>query len=318
MILRRRELGQTTGVKLARAQTSSLASDDELGISWCDPVPLAEAVRGVSVPVVPGLYRIRRLGVEGWDYIGQTGTGQMNLRRRMAMLRGIYLDEMPYRDPHTAGPALWALLHATGTPFEASFCPVTGDTPWRKSLEAVAIARHRQRHGRSPTVNFGRMPRGYRMSSANNARVVAAGKRFRGGPAQETTDAHLPGHPPVGPLHADPTGARWCGHVWSGWLPLLPEAIAAMPTGEGLYRIQGCSENIVYVGEGELRIRLAAHAAKLSTSTAQGQALKKAAPLRFSAVAASWFRNQRLELETDLIAACVLATRRPPAAQFIG
>ena len=135
---------------------SSLASDGELGIIWSDPVPLAEAVRGVSVPAVPGLYRIRRIGMEGWDYIGQTGSGQMHLRRRMAMLRGIYLDAMPYRDPHTAGPALWALHHATGIPFEASFCPVTGDTPWRKSLEAVAIARHRQRHRRSPTANFGR------------------------------------------------------------------------------------------------------------------------------------------------------------------
>jgi hypothetical protein len=24
------------------------------------------------------------------------------------MLRGIYRPEMPYRDPHTVGPALWA------------------------------------------------------------------------------------------------------------------------------------------------------------------------------------------------------------------
>jgi hypothetical protein len=85
---------------------SGLASDEELGIGWSDPDPLTEAVRGVSAPAVPGLYRIRRIGIEGWDYIGQTGSEHTNLRRRMAMLRGIYLDEMPYRDPHTAGPAL--------------------------------------------------------------------------------------------------------------------------------------------------------------------------------------------------------------------
>lgn len=234
------------------------------------------------------------------------------------MLRGIYLHEMPYRDPHTAGPALWALLQAAGTPFEVSFCPVSGDTPWRKSLEAVAIARHRKRHGRSPTVNFGRMPRGYRMSSGNNALLVAAGKRFRGGPSEEITDAHLAGQPPVRPLGADASGARWCGHAWSAWLPLLPETIAAMPAGEGLYRIQGCKETMVYVGEGGLRTRLAAHAAKLTTSSAQGQVLKTAAPLRCSAVAGPWFRHQRLELETDLIAAYVLAARRLPPAQFIG
>lgn len=84
------------------------------------------------MPAVAGIYRVRRIGMEGWDYIGQTGSGQMNLRRRMAMLKGIYLDEMPYRDPHTAGPALWALLQSTGTAFEVSFCPVVGDTSWRK------------------------------------------------------------------------------------------------------------------------------------------------------------------------------------------
>lgn len=297
---------------------SSLASDGELGICWSDPVLLAEAVRGVAVPAVPGLYRIRRIGMEGWDYIGQTGSGQMNLRRRMAMLKGIYLDEMPYRDPHTAGPALWALLQTTGIPFEASFCHVTGETPWRKSLEAVSIARHRQCYGRSPTVNFGRMPPGYRMSSGNNARLVAAGKRFRGGRCEEATDAHRAGQPPVAPLDADTAGARWCGHGWSEWLPLIPEALATMQAGNGLYRIQGAKKNIVYVGEGGLRRRLAAHATKLITSSTQGLVLKNAAPLRFSTVAGPWHGHQRLELETDLIAAYVLATRRVPLAQFIG
>jgi hypothetical protein len=297
---------------------SSLASEEELGIVWSDPVPVVDAVRGVAFPASPGLYRIRRIGMDGWDYIGQTGSGQMNLRRRMSMLRGIYLDQMPYRDPHTAGPALWALLQATGTQFEASFCAVTGDTPWRKGLEAVVIARHRQRHGRSPTVNFGRMPRGYRMSSGNNAGIVAAGKRSRGGPCEETTDAHLAGQPPVGPLDPNTSSASWCGHAWSAWRPLLPETIAALQAGEGLYRIQGREDTTVYVGEGTLRARLPAHAAKLSTSSAQGQVLKRAAPLRFSTVASPWFRHQRLELETDLIAACVLADRRPPSAQFIG
>jgi hypothetical protein len=296
----------------------SLASDEELGIGWSDPVPLTEAIRGAPVPAVPGLYRIRRIGMKSWDYIGQTGSGQMNLRRRMAMLRGIYLDAMPYRDPHTAGPALWALLQSTDTSFEASICPVVGDTPWRKALEAVAVARHRQRYGRSPTANFGRMPPGYRMSSGNNARLVAAGKRLRGGVCAEPTDAQLPGQPPLGPLDADTRSARWCGHIWSAWLTLTAETIAAVEPHDGLYRILGREGIIMYVGEGRLRTRLATHAAKLATSSAQAQTFREAAPLRFSAVTGQWLRHQRLELETDLIAACVLADRRPPPAQFIG
>lgn len=57
------------------------------------------------------------------------------------------------------------------------------------------------------------MTAGYRMSSANNTRLVAAGKRLRGGVSDEPTDAHLPGQPPVGPLDADTSGTRWCGHT---------------------------------------------------------------------------------------------------------
>jgi hypothetical protein len=37
-------------------------------------------------------------------------------------------------------------------------------------LEALAIALYRQAHGRSPTVEFGRMPPGYRASSSYNRR----------------------------------------------------------------------------------------------------------------------------------------------------
>jgi hypothetical protein len=46
----------------------------ELGLRWGRPVPLAEAVVGHEVPARAGLYRIRREKIEGWDYIGQTGT----------------------------------------------------------------------------------------------------------------------------------------------------------------------------------------------------------------------------------------------------
>jgi hypothetical protein len=40
---------------------------------------------------------------------------------------------------------------------------------------------YRLEAGRSPTANFGRMPAGYRMSTGNNARLVASGRRVRGG-----------------------------------------------------------------------------------------------------------------------------------------
>ena len=73
------------------------------------------------------------------------------------------------------------------------------------------------------------------------------------GPYEQPTDAHLPGQPPTGPLDKDVTGALWCGHTWSMWLPLAPEAIATMSSEDGLYRIHGREQTIVHVGEGMLR-----------------------------------------------------------------
>lgn len=274
---------------------------------------------GQGVPPEPGLYRIRRVGLRWWDYIGQTGAGQMTLQKRMAMLRGVYGAEMPYRDPHIAGPGLWALRQSNPEPFEAEFCPVEGTTPWRKGLEVAAVAVHRQAHQRSPTLNFGRMPSGFRMSSANNARLVAAGKRFRGGPDDTVRESHEAGISPVGALDPEVTGARWAGHTWTEWMTMDTAVLQSLAPEDGLYRIRGSNGRLVYIGEGAIRSRLLAHLAKLNASTPQGAALRAAAPLTFSAVAnSSWRRHQRLELEADLIGAYVLATHEPPAAQFTG
>lgn len=294
-------------------------TERRLGIEWSSAVELELAVKGISVPSEPGLYRVRRVGLDGWDYIGQTGARSMNLRKRMTMLKGVFETEMPYRDPHTGGPALWSLRHQSQASFEAEFCPVQGSTQVRKGLEAVAIAVHRQEFHRSPTFNFGRMPAGYRMSSGNNARLVAAGRRFRGGPTSETTTSHAAGIPPLGPLDHACISETWCGHHWTRWRSLTEETLTVLVAAAGLYRIKGRDGDLVYIGEGEIKQRLRAHAAKLRTGTVQGQALAGAVPLEFSSVANSrWERHQRLELETDLIAAHVLAVGTPPEAQFLG
>jgi hypothetical protein len=264
---------------------------------------------------------VRRVGRGDLDYIGQTG---LNLRARLGMLVGVRAPEMPYRDPHTAGPALWALRHATGCAFEASVARLDGPANWRKGWEAVAIALYRQAHGRSPAVNFGRMPAGYRMSSGNNARLVGAGRRFRGGSSDATDPSHAGGVPPTGSLEGDPQDSTWCGHRWSPWAPLVGAGALLPPDAVGLYRIRGNGEPtpaaLVYVGEGRVRNRLAAHLGKTaSPATEQGSILRAAAPLEGSWVLnGAWPAHQRLELETDLIAAHLLTTGLVPPAQFLG
>ncbi len=301
------------------AESPGAVADPAVLLMWSAWIPLEGCWRGVTIPTQPGLYRIRRAGRDDLDYIGQTGSGTMHLRQRLRMLSGVYAAEMPYRDPHTAAPALWALRHATGSPFEVSVCPVEGTTPWRKGLEALVIALHRQEHGYSPTVEFGRVPTGYRPSSQNNARLVAAGMRFRGGPSTDPRTAHEPGVPPAGPLDGNPEGETWGGHVWSPWV--APGTFQTVPpASSGLYRIRGESgAGLLYVGQGLVRSRLTAHVAKMrDPDQAQGRIFAAAPTLACSWVSGDWLPHQRLELENDLVAAHLLATGQVPSAQFLG
>ena len=56
-----------------------------------------------SCPATAGLYRVRAVDDALLAYVGQTGR---SLRERVSALRGAFGREMPYRDPHTAAPAL--------------------------------------------------------------------------------------------------------------------------------------------------------------------------------------------------------------------
>ena len=95
----------------------------------------------------------------------------------------------------------------------------------------------------------------------------------------------------------------------------------AKPAGVGLYRLRSCPDEIpglVYIGQGAIGTRLRSHLAKAARAGSRHTR-------RFSGqLDASWVGvpnmpiSQVLEHENDLIAAHVLVTRRPPAAQFLG
>lgn len=288
-------------------------------LAWTPWKPLQGAWLADRLPNQPGLYRIRREGCADLDYIGQTGSGTMTLKKRLGMLRGVYQPEMPYRDPHTAGPALWALRHATGCEFEVSVVPIEGSTPWRKGLECIAISLYREAHGWSPTVSFGRMPSGYRMSSGNNAHLVAANRRLRGGPIDEADESHLRGVAPLGPLTGDPVALDWCGHAWSPWEPLSLHTQRNRSAANGLYHIRRPGgPKLLYIGQGRVSTRLNDHQRKAS-QPASRQADLFAGPLECSVTLnETWYAHQRLELENDLIAAYILHTGEVPPAQFLG
>jgi len=288
-------------------------------IEWSSWSPLPGASVNREIPRSPGLYRIRRVGHLDLDYIGQTGRG---LRQRLAGLRGVYDEQMPYRDPHTAAPALWALRHAGGCDFEVSTAAIDGSTHWRKGMEALAIAEYRAVHGASPTIEFGRMLPGYRPSSPNNAVLVKLGKRVRGGACEDSNlPCHAVGVPPAGPLIGSPQSSEWNNHHWSEWMSREDLKLAKLRGGAGLYRIRGDEQDsLLYIGQGIVPGRPLAHIAKIGMPwRPQGVIFGSASRLECSWVLnGEWLPHHRLELKNDLIAAHMIATGDVPRAQFRG
>ena len=281
---------------------------------WSPWVPLNGASRNRQIPDLPGLYRIRRTD-DGprLAYVGQTGD---SLRGRLGQLRGVYAPDMPFRDPHTVAPALWALRHRDGCDFEASAAVAKGEAPWRKALEATTITLYRFVAEQSPYFNFGRMPAGYRNSTGNNKRLVDTGKRARGGP-DPSAPISIASIPVKGDSLTDPESQAWMGWPWSDWSS-IPD-VRKSATGVGLYRIRHEEvPGLVYVGQGRIAARLSDHLRK-------GRSLNHRQASYFSGkVAASWVELpdvptiNLLEHENDLIAAHLLAAGGPPAAQFLG
>jgi hypothetical protein len=283
-------------------------------LEWGEWRPMRGAGTDRALPTSAGLYRVRRADNGMIVYIGQTGR---NLRQRLRMLVGTYAIEMPYNDPHTAAPGLWALRHRDACDFEVSTLVLDGDRPYILGMEALAITLQRLAMGASPEISFGGMPAGYLKSSQNNARVVATGKRFRGGP-DPTVGSPTPSRPVPGPIDGSPVAADWVGLAWSLWMPAT-DAAALSARATGLYRLRrAAADSLTYIGQGQVGGRVRSHLAK-AQQAGHAQQTAFTGPLELSWVDLPDLpRRTLLEYENDLIAGHVLTQGRQPAAQFLG
>jgi len=288
---------------------------------WSDWMPLRGAGRNQQVPALPGLYRVRRNGNgPEIDYIGQTG---VSVRGRLGQLNVLYRTEMPYNDPHTAAPALWALRHRDACDFEVSVTETPVAPPSRKilgtvnrkALEVVAITLYRSDYGRSPLANFGGMPAGYRKSTGNNKTLVESGRRLRGGPDHDAP-IRADSAPVAGELGDNPQSADWLSWRWSPWTPAVAYKDVRCT---GLYRLRCQGQpGLVYVGQGKVSSRIRAHLAKVSQADHR-QAVHFASEMEASYVALPGVPERNLlEHENDLIAAHMLTLGYLPLAQFLG
>jgi hypothetical protein len=119
---------------------------------------------------------------------------------------------MPFNDPHTAGPSLWAWRDAEGHQFECSAAPVDLDTRDRLGLEAWLLWQHRLEHG-STLCNFGRFHPHY--SKSRDRKTQRRGGRLGHGAVNPA------GGPTSTPLRllGQPVSTDWMGLTWSTWAP---------------------------------------------------------------------------------------------------
>jgi hypothetical protein len=277
---------------------------------WSDWKPLDDSKK-IGAPATSGLYRVRDSKSKRILYIGETGSKQ-GLRGRLSQLRTCFRDEIPYADPHTAAPALWAYLSDGGGPLEASFMAIESDRQTRRALEALAISLIRKEYGESPLVSFGRMPDGWMKSTGNNSRLVSTGKRMKG--FRDSSAVRIPSAPSVFRDDDDCISSNWCGLAWSTWSAELPNKPLV-----GLYRIRSeSSPGLLYIGEGKVIDRLSAHRSKARIPNHPQSSYFTGEVLMSWTSIPQLMTVQRHEIENDLIASYFVEIGISPPAQFIG
>lgn len=228
--------------------------------SWCDLIwtpwvrldPAGSELR--TLPTGMGVYRVRPIGGNQLAYIGQTGR---SLRERLRDLgRNACRETMPFNDPHTVAPGLWACRIAVGMAFECSVAEIHLDGPMRRGLEDRLLWWHRTEFGQSTLCNYGRFhPLNSRPGNRGSGR---AGERL---PKGQTNPAAGPSSAPLR-LRGKPGSTSWMNISWSP-LRLFADAMpGTLPTSPGLYRIiEQKTGTLLYVGESRnLLTRLQARA----------------------------------------------------------
>jgi|SRR5215469_15751601 len=279
-------------------------------LTWTPWIPFPEPALFKDLPAQPGVYRIRAIQGNTLFYIGETGR---SLRERLGDLRRNATQAMmPFNDPHTAAPSLWAWRHAEGIDFECSAAPVKlADTPeearrLREGLECYLLWQYRLATGSSTVCNHGRFHARYTKSTDRK-------KGLRGHRLPDDAPAHQAAGPSMPPLtlRATPFDPSWMGLSWSS--PFIPQQASfnKVPSSPGLYKIcDDQAKTLLYIGESkDLRIRLTTHTRKVWDHIVPC--------FSYIQLSDTCLAYQRHEWENDLIGAYYAVTKQVPLFQFL-
>lgn len=274
-------------------------------LTWSPWVPFtAERDEFRTIPKDPGLYRIRPAGKGFLMYIGETSR---TLHQRLNELRQTLRrsDLMPWNDPHTAAPSLWAWRDAEGFSYECSAAPLDASQAVRRGMESFLLYRYRQEYGESTICNFGRFHKRYRKSTNRK-------EGRRGGRLEDNQKDNPAGWPGTKPLEAvgEPGDPGWMGLEWTEWQPLIPENVKVTPAGAGLYLLtETGTSDVVYIGQSaDVRKRLLEHSRKSWE--------EKKMQFSYQIIGQAVLPHHLKELENDCIGNYFEHFRKTPEFQF--
>lgn len=276
--------------------------DDWCNLKWTPWVRFGDKRNMKLIPKNAGLYRVKPVGMKRLAYIGQTGR---DLRERLSdLINNTLKREMPFNDPHTAAPSLWAWKDAEGMEFECSAAAITIDKREREGMECYLLWQYRLEYGQSTMCNHGRFHKNYCKSGSRSSK-----KRGYYLPDGEINHAGGISYKPL-LFVGQPHDTGWMGLRWSEIMLLTPEEVKNLPNVFGVYKILAPqTKDLLYIGESiKLRNRLVNHSKKK-------WGLNPVA-FAFCLLPEVKLIHQLKELENDLIGGYYALTKMVPMFQF--
>ena len=273
-------------------------------LPWSPWVPFDAPREFFYIPKEPGIYRIRPVGKDFLMYISETNR---TLHQRLGELRQSLrrTDLMPWNDPDSSAPPLWAWRDAEGYQYECSAAPLDASPAGRRAMESFLLYSYRQEVRESPVCNFGRFPPRYRCSTSKS-------RNLRGGKLkcdQQDNPAGWPSIPPLCP-YGKPGDPDWMELEWSERRTLAPENLSDIPAGAGLFLLTDAdSQEILFIGQAQdCRKKLLARCGR----DPDGRILEFSCQILGEQV----FLHNLRELENDLIGNFYEHYRKAPEFQF--
>ncbi len=277
----------------------SYYTPDWCRLIWTDWIELtSKSKERVIILGKQGVYRVRAEGYDGLVYVGQTN----NLKIRTGSLaRNTNRVEMPWNDPHTAAPNLWAWKQDKGWKYEVSVAITSLTKQNRMALECFLLWKYRQEKGESTLCNHGRFHPDYTKPSNK-------GKNKKGSKIDEKAPRNVSWGPSYSPL------LTWESYRAENWMKLAWNEFQLIaeqhdvPVESGLYKITDPStQKLLYIGESKnLNDRLSKHKQRFHR-----------AQFSYVETPSIIHKYQRLEIENDLIGHYYKHNRISPRNQFL-